>query len=821
MKLITHFLVALCCVVLPACGGGGSGSGGSGGGGSVVGVQLPDNVSVVTATDDSSAKPLAPTGVVVDTSGYAATSDYALDETRSHVYDPSMEPLDSVNMILCLMEQTRASDMVNQGAYIALVDEDKCEQGQNQSNGSQAGQTSSNVKQYNKWTVQSSRASSSDPMIVKIWVPGDNVDPSDPNANPEDAQNILVEVTATEGVSADKPFGSFSMNFKGVVDEGLFGGTPGNYQTMMLGLLETVDNAMGQPQFRFINVGGGEANSMITDFSFTEATAVVMDDASGTGGVAKTMASFSDPMGGTQSKTFAVAFNDTHLRRALDSNNDNSADVEACVDRNQFNTQVWRYNLYHAADGMFNGRAVITGDRVVLNSGFPFRYDTGNGEIDGHISYWGLWAENDAAIPDGATIQRMNFSSGTTTPYTVNVSPGKLIKRSANTELLSKYQGDKFTGWYNHPTAGDPTSKGYDSWEISVDTNNDFVITGGVTWGENGPQVTSEGPYTITLTGGENLWLWSDALGGNIVYVYDSTVTNPANRTVTFYDEEFVYPDDTLFSGGNVTVYCYDRCMIGGLTQTDVNNATSDMDLFYPSDGTEYVYTLTASNGKLTLTDNTAAGATVSTDGLDLSSLGIDWGMQTGEMVADNSAIVNPWDVYNQPVTFRWETGSNEWNKLITVSDSNGIVRFDKPLQFNYTLEAGDEANGDPSGNAGKTFLLEYGGNGELWGFPWQPEAGCDTSTEQCRWYSAVTLKNGVQLTDGDGNNFVVKQIEREQNMQEVSLSPNCDALNAANLFSDPAMTLPTTSDINSVSFSLADKPVVTDAPAVIEGELQ
>jgi hypothetical protein len=172
-------------------------------------------------------------------------------------------------------------------------------------------------------------------------------------------------------------------------------------------------------------------------------------------------------------------------------------------------------------------------------------------------------------------------------------------------------------------------------------------------------------------------------------------------------------------------------------------------------------------------------------------------------------------------VTFRWETGSNEWNKLITVSDSNGIVRFDKPLQFNYTLEAGDEANGDPSGNAGKTFLLEYGGNGELWGFPWQPEAGCDTSTEQCRWYSAVTLKNGVQLTDGDGNNFVVKQIEREQNMQEVSLSPNCDALNAANLFSDPAMTLPTTSDINSVSFSLADKPVVTDAPAVIEGELQ
>jgi len=43
------------------------------------------------------------------------------DPVHAYVYDASMQSLDTVNMILCLMEQTRASDMVNQGAYIALV----------------------------------------------------------------------------------------------------------------------------------------------------------------------------------------------------------------------------------------------------------------------------------------------------------------------------------------------------------------------------------------------------------------------------------------------------------------------------------------------------------------------------------------------------------------------------------------------------------------------------------------------------------------------------------------------------------------------------
>jgi hypothetical protein len=164
------------------------------------------------------------------------------------------------------------------------------------------------------------------------------------------------------------------------------------------------------------------------------------------------------------------------------------------------------------------------------------------------------------------------------------------------------------------------------------------------------------------------------------------------------------------------------------------------------------------------------------------------------------------------PVSYRWETGQNEWNQMVTVSDAQGnIASFDRPLQFNYTHSTANDANGSSS-HDGKKFLLQYGGEGELWGFPWEEDQ--DTR----RWHSAVTLADGVQLSDAS-NDFVVKGIEKEQTMKDDS--GGCGALNIASLFNDPALVLPTVADIGGVSFSLSDKPEVSDPPAVIEGELQ
>lgn len=782
-------------------GGGTTTDGGTTGGGTttVTGVELPSNMSVVTAVDSG-----VTTSSIADTASLAADSDYQTDPAEVHVFDPSMEALGTVNMILCLMDQIRAADMVNQGPYIALVDEDMCEEGSNDSGASSGGQAStSNVKQYNKWTIVSTRESDDTPMIVQIWIPGKG-HPEDPR----DAQKILVEVTASEGVSDTKPFGSFVLNFHGVADAGLVGGTAGTMVTLMKGTLQTVNNDLGQPQFRFAEVGGEYANPAITDFADRQAASVVLDDAAGTGGVAKTLTDFMDGWG-SMAETYVVAFDETHLLRGKDTNGDDTTDAQACMSRLDFNTQVWRYNLYHAADGTFAGAAVTAGQRVEMSSGFPFRYATGGETVDGWLGYWGPWVEGDQTLPDGATITKMSFDGGATTDYTVHISNGRLIRRTANELAIGKLAGEQLFFWGENPATHEQRQ-----WLAELNANTlAFEITGSVEWGDSGPEVTPiDVPVDLTPEfDGGNLWMWSDGLGGNIVYVHNSAVP-AANRMVTFYAEETIYPnDETLFgSDTSTTLYCYDRCLKGGLTHEDVAAATSEWDLYYPNDGTAHAYTLTVTDGKAVLSN---ADGEVSTVGLDLDSLGIGWGMHTGEMVTDASGITHPWEIYNQPVSYRWETGSENWNRLITVTDADGgIVTFDKPLQFTYTLAAGDEANGDPGNNAGKVFLLQYEGAGNLHGFPWKE----DPATH--RWYSAVNLKDGVRLSDGT-HDFVVKGLGMEQSLQEAP--GDCAALNVDNLFSDPAVALLTAEDIGTVSHTWADKPVVTDPPAVIEGNVQ
>jgi len=143
-------------VILTACGGGGGGTTSTS---AVSGLVMPESMSVVTAQGGTTNNSASLMSVVYNVSGFPATSQYNTDRVNSYVYDESMESLDTVNMILCLMEQTRATDMVNQGAYIALVNEDKCEQGQNGNSGQQStGQSSGGqATEFNNWTILSTR----------------------------------------------------------------------------------------------------------------------------------------------------------------------------------------------------------------------------------------------------------------------------------------------------------------------------------------------------------------------------------------------------------------------------------------------------------------------------------------------------------------------------------------------------------------------------------------------------------------------------------------------------------------------------------------
>jgi hypothetical protein len=112
--------------------------------------------------------------------------------------------------------------------------------------------------------------------------------------------------------------------------------------------------------------------------------------------------------------------------------------------------------------------------------------------------------------------------------------------------------------------------------------------------------------------------------------------------------------------------------------------------------------------------------------------------------------------------------------------------------------------------------MLEYGDSGELWGFPFaKQDESCDESAEDCRWVSSLTLKNGVELANE--SDYLVLPMESEQTMNAVALS---ECSNAGLDVSGISLSLPD-AVAGSVDFAWSDKPQVTAAPAVIEGEVQ
>jgi len=801
---LARLAVVLGVLFATGCGGSSGGSGNSEAETptAVTGLETPATMSVVTSQTQAQGQSFRGlqqvSGLIADPLP-GAGSDYASDKQNVYVFDESMESMQTVNMILCLMAQTRAADMVNLGAYLALVDEDKCEQGQNQSSAGATGQSSGGeAATLNKWTIVSTRADNSSPQLVKIWVPG--------TADDRDGGDILVELTVTEGKSVAKPYGSFVLNFKGVGDTGVLqGGSPsGNYIDLMKGSLFTVASGGSASQFKFINLSGSEiAGSPIADFGRREAANVVLDDGSGANGRARALRSETGDFDGpglqgisTQAANYTLDFNSANVLRAKDVDSDNIADAQKCLSRSNFNSQVWRYNLYDAASGA----------RVALNSGFPFVYD---GQY-GHVGYFGVWYEG-GNLPDGASIAKMDYASNTSTAYNVRVAPGKLVKRTANTLALSELQGAEL--YYFGEVGGN-----FGQYLVTVNGSNQFIATDSVVWGNGGRTTTPITPTDITPANNSMLGLWSDALGGNVNYVGGET-------NVVFYAQEFMQPNDAMFAGGAVTLNCYQRCVKGGLSQADVDAAAGNesalyyADKFNPGDA-PYAYTADVVGGKLRVRDH--LGNAVSAAALDLSSVGHDWGIGTGEMIT--GTVANPWEVYGSAVSYRYETGRNNWNQQVTVqraSDSS-YVAFDRPLQFNYTFAAGDNRNANDTAQVGKKFMLQYGGPGELWGFPWEQDANNPN-----RWRSAVTLKDGVLLNDGSSN-YIVKAIELEESMQLANVNDATDlsactgaSLDAASLFTDAAMALPSAGDIGTVSITLADKPAVTAAPAVINGELQ
>src|SRR5262245_20908730 len=137
----------------------------------------------------------------------AAGSAYFTDLQNSHVEDQTSEGIGQVNMITCILSALRGDAMVNKGDYIALVDQNKCDQAKRSStSNSSSSSDGAQAATYSTTVVNSTRTSNNDPMRVKMWL------------NEEEdgqAMTISVNASAVSAPTSTNPFGVFRLDFCG------------------------------------------------------------------------------------------------------------------------------------------------------------------------------------------------------------------------------------------------------------------------------------------------------------------------------------------------------------------------------------------------------------------------------------------------------------------------------------------------------------------------------------------------------------------------------------------------------------------------------
>lgn len=707
------------------------------------------------------------------TDGFAPDADYHTDHVGSYVWDRSLEPLNEIGKILGMISQTRAEEFVNDGAYIALVDEDQEEQGEDKSGPSAQGQSAAGqATELVPWIVEALRSSATAPQTTRVWVPFED----DGQGGPAMAgtPTVFAKAVVTKGVTSTNPYGAFDMHYAMHESEDL------GSAVFQKGSLHSVDGVAGFRGFGFV--------SEDTMFSFGSAVEVRVanDDSRGFGRV---MATEPDWEGGGLPITveYLIAYNeDTFARKEVAG-----GELELFL-RDQFDSHAWRYGLYHAS-------GANAGDRVELNGGFPISAVGGHGWAD----YWGIWTEPGFDLDHGDVVSG-HLSDGSDKNFTVVAAPGRLMRVERQTIALAELDGATFEYW----TWDEQLQQ---STQLLVQYTHDLQSGSGewwatATWDEENHswsgKDSQQDDFQITLQPGEWLHLWSQSLGGGVEFVEGDTEVHIRKHT-------FVSGDDSLFNGGTtLELYGVSDCLRSGITAAEANSG----DVFLDPAGIDLQnpvnYQFQQSDRSLYL-DAALVGLAA---GQEPSGGFHDWGMSSGPLVADPAVLQqlnDVWEVWQLDEYFMYETGHNEWNHYRALLDNGTPVTFDPPISFLYTHSQANDANNEGA-YAGETVMLQYGGHGDLWGIPFLEVE------DSGRWYPAFTLADGI-LVGPIGSEYVVKAIEKE-----LSLRPSQEAITPTlqtGLDTAAALVLPVIGDWVNPADKV--KPNVTDPPKVVAGVIQ
>lgn len=727
----------------------------------------------------------------------AAGSAYFTDPQTSRVEDQTSEGIGQVNMITCILSALRGDAMVNKGDYIALVDQNKCDQAKRSST-TNSGSSSEGAQAatYSTTVVNSTRTSNSDPMRVKMWLD---------ETEDGESMTISVNASAVSAPSASNPFGVFRLDFCGR-PKGYTGACP------MGGYLDAQDGSLS-----FYQAEGGGGGT----------TALRLTSVGTTTGSGRMSMTFND-QGQQQTATFNFAYDQTNFLRGNQCFSRDASDPDTRF-------SVWRYGLYDAA----------TGARVNRTSGFPIEYTSGGQTYHGYLGYWGLSLPGDVTLANGATVQKVDYGSGDTptrTNYTVMKSEGKLYKYSLRTKKLNQLDKIKFNTFVNNVTgffSGATPNVQYEMyWD---DAAGNFKVTGQMNCGQNGCQTqTLQNEQTVSASffsqyGAQG---WSQSLGGELfidLRGVGGSVTS-ANVNVNYRVQDIVYPADFP-----AQLFCINNCPTAGSMAAFFTPANGVQPPASPFGSTFNVFQPVAAGAVRTYTgDSTAAvirdGAAQAVTFANKEALSqrpqYMNGVRSGRMFtslasaecSQGSGTYCDYMVNGLATYYVWETGANQWNQFAAVKDSGGnFVAFDAPLQVNFNVPAGTQYGQ----YAGKSIVLQYGGFGELWGIPGacvsrvdnQP-VSCDTDGSRYVPEFIIPMSDTLGVVSSNGTNYLVKWLEREIRFAKKNASA------CSNLVLPNNVSLPDASGLKDPSDSASNiyigtKPTVTGAPRVIHGDVK
>lgn len=731
-------------------------------------------------------------------------SDYNKDVTNVYVNEKSGEAFKTVNMVLCMVAQTKYSDssLVNHGPYIAMVNSNICrnnDSADNSGSSASAGTSATAAPSYDLWTIISERADDAlaTPHILSFYI-----HMKDGGGSNNEPMSVQAKMTITEGVSDTNPLGVFSMTYRGYP-------TANPLATTMKGVLkaEKVDGKV------VIKIAEEETTADATLRGSSRA-AYSRDSVAKTGSGS---AEIIDNYGGSPEPLITNINFGYDSANFLRENADGSDQV--CLDRTKYETSAWRYGMYDST----------TGNRINVNGGFSINTQADGKGAYGYLGYYGLNLPPGISLVNGMPIYKTTWDNGvqSVTPYSLFVRGGKLKKHTRSEITLADIKNIPLEGFI--PPPGGIGGQSSEMQRLTWDGIN-LAIRATAAQNPKGPPVwsASNNPDVIQqsrIMPYSSIGLYSQALGGQINIQLAGCIpvdnqnpmmgvnctTPDATTTVILYKEATINTNDTVPG----TLTCYDNCPI-----VDATGITGT----YPASNTQHAYSF--NDMLLKVGSNNAT--------LNTASVSQPWGFSSGPLfeatqtnlgmiACDWNALQTcSWKAWNAlPEFYTWETGPNSWNQYTTVIDTNDApVVFDPPLQVSYTHQQSDVTANDYKYN-GTNFFLQYSGFGDLQGIPGRcvnpndPTAMVlDCSQPGMRWVPEFMIPADSTVQVGNDTN-IVKPLDVEQRMAK-AVDGACSSITPTDM---SASLLSVATDW--VNPALPTEPVITDPPRVIGGVIQ